>query len=372
MSGTLIPCQDGRWPWPGDSDVRSGPLSPSLQGERTLINSAVVSTGHAIPDGVITSAEIEALVTERSENFTMPGGLVERLTGVGERRHAEPGTTSSDLASRAGLAALRNADVDPLSVDFLIYSSASHDVSEPATSAIVQHKMGARNATFADIKNACNSFLNGLDFAAAAIATGRARRVLVVAGEVLSPTVNWSINSSLELRKKLAALTLGDAGAAVLLEATTDENTGLLPGRFVSDGSQWELSTVLSGGNLMGHDSSRFYFECDSAALQALAIEHIPPLILKSIDEIGWKLDEVKRIFPHQVSKGVTQALCAAIDYPTDQVAFTLDRFGNNAAASIPLALSLAAEQGLISKGDKILLVCGAAGFTAGVLPVIW
>ncbi|MCD5313291.1 3-oxoacyl-ACP synthase III family protein [Kineosporia babensis] len=331
-----------------------------------------MSTGHAIPDGVITSAEIEALVTERSPNFTMPTGLVERLTGVSERRHAPKGTPSSDLAAQAGLAALRNADVDPLSVDLLIYSSASHDVSEPATSAIVQHKMGARNATFADIKNACNSFLNGLDFASAAIETGRARRVLVVAGEVLSPTINWSIDSSLDLRKKLAALTLGDAGGAVLLEASEDEGRGLLPGRFVSDGSQWELSTVLAGGTLMPHDNSRYYFECDSAGLQALAIEHIPPLIEKTIAELGWGLDEVRRIFPHQVSKGVTQALCSAIGYPQDQVSVTLDRYGNNAAASIPVALSLASEQGLISKGDKLLLVCGAAGFTAGVLPVIW
>jgi len=230
----------------------------------------------------------------------------------------------------------------------------------------------ARNATFADIKNACNSFLNGLDFAAAAIATGRARRVLVVAGEVLSPTINWSVDNSGDLRRKLAALTLGDAGAAVLLEATHEADTGLLPGRFVSDGSQWELSTVLSGGNLMGHDSSRFYFECDSAALQSLAIEHIPPLIEKTVSEIGWNLDEIRRIFPHQVSKGVTDALAATIGFPRDQVMFTLGQYGNNAAASIPLALSLASEQGLIKKADKVLLVCGAAGFTAGVMPVIW
>ncbi|GAB6898415.1 3-oxoacyl-ACP synthase III family protein [Kineosporia succinea] len=321
---------------------------------------------------MITSAEIEDTVTARSHGFAMPSGLVERLTGVRERRHVQPGIASSDLAAQAGLAALAKADVDPLSVDLLIYSSASHDVSEPATSAIVQHKMGARNATFADIKNACNSFLNGLDFAAASIATGRARRVLVVAGEVLSPTINWEIESSVELRTKLAALTLGDAGGAVLLEATDEENTGLLPGRFVSDGSQWELSTVMSGGNLMVRDNSRSYFECDSSALQKLAIEHIPPLIEKTVAEVGWNLDEITRIFPHQVSKGVTQALCSAIGYDQNQVTVTLDRFGNNAAASIPLALSLASEQGHLNKGDKVLLVCGAAGFTAGVMPVIW
>lgn len=337
-----------------------------------MINAAVLGAGHSLPGRSLTSLEVEDAVTERSEGFAMQAGMIEQITGVRERRHVLPGVTSSDLAAEAGLDALRRVGADPMSVDLLIFASASHDVSEPATAAIVQDKTGCRNATFVDVKNACNSFLNGLDFAAAAIATGRAQRVLVTSGEVLSPTINWSVESLTDLRRKFAAFTLGDAGGAVLLEATEDGDRGLLPGRFISDGSQWQLSTVLFGGTLMGRDNSRSYFECDSRELQRLALDHIPPLIEKSLGEVGWQLDEVAHIIPHQVSLGVIDALCAAIGYPVDQVQVTLDRFGNTAAASIPLALSLAAEGGLIERGQKILFVCGAAGFTAGVMPVVW
>ncbi len=337
-----------------------------------MINAAVVGTGHALPERALSSREIEQRVSDSSDGFTMTAGMIEAITGVRERRHAGQGVNSSDLAAEAGLQALRAADTDPTSVDLLIFSAASHDVSEPATAAIVQDKTGCTNATFVDVKNACNSFLNGLDFAAAAIATGRARRVLVTSGEVLSPTINWSVKDVSDLRRKFAAFTLGDAGGAVLLEATEDEERGLLPGRFVSDGSQWQLSTVLYGGTLMGRDNSRSYFECDSRELQQLALEHIPPLMEKTLSEVNWQPSDVTHVIPHQVSRGVIDALCAAIDFPRDRVQVTLDRFGNTAAASIPLALSLAVQAGLIQERDKVLLVCGAAGFTAGVLPVIW
>lgn len=337
-----------------------------------MINAAVIGTGHSLPDRSLSSCDIEARVSRSSPGFEMQSGMIEKITGVRARRHAEPGVTSSDLAAAAALDALASADVDAESIDLLIFASATHDVSEPATAAIVQEKVGCTNATFVDVKNACNSFLNGLDFAAASIATGRARRVLVTSGEVLSPTINWQVSDLLDLRRKFAAFTLGDAGGAVLLEASAEEGRGLLPGRFYSDGSAWELSTVLYGGTLMGRDTSRSYFECDSKQLQQLALDHIPPLVEKTLGEVNWRIDQVDHIIPHQVSTGVVTALCALIGFPQERVRVTVDEFGNTAAASIPLALSLAADQGTFTPGDKILLVCGAAGFTAGVLPIIW
>lgn len=337
-----------------------------------MVNAMVVGTGHQVPEQVVGSAEVEERVRRTNPRLALPPGSIELISGVRERRYAAPGTVSSDLAAGAALAALADADADPLSVDLLIYASASHDVSEPATAAIVQHKTGCRNATFVDVKNACNSFLNGLDFAAAAIATGRARRVLVTAGEVISPTISWEIENVADLQRKFAALTIGDAGAAMLLEASDDGDRGLLPGRFVSDGSHWELSTVLFGGTLMGRDVSRWNFDCRSTELQKLALDTLPPLLTKTVDELGWSPDELALVVPHQVSRSIVQALCDALDYPVDQCLVTLDRYGNTAAASIPLALSLAAGEGRTRPGDKLLLICGAAGFTAGVMPVVW
>jgi 3-oxoacyl-(acyl-carrier-protein) synthase III len=335
-------------------------------------SAAVIGAGHSVPERIVSSGEVEELVTKRSSGFVMPQGMIELISGVKERRYADQAITSSDLAARAGRAALNDADADPMSVDMLIFASASHDVSEPATAAIVQDKIGCRNATFVEVKNACNSFLNGLDFAASAIATGRARRVLVTSGEVLSPTINWSVSDLNDLQRKFAAFTLGDAGGAFLLEASDDETRGLLPGTFVSDGRHWRLSTVLFGGTLMGTDTSRCYFECDSSELQNLALKFLPELLMDLSATSGWTASDIAYVVPHQVSRRVVTELCAALDFPEERCLIILDRFGNTAAASIPLAMSMAMEKKLIRRSDKILFICGAAGFTAGVLPVIW
>lgn len=337
-----------------------------------MSNAAVIGVGHSVPERRVSSGEVEELITKRSDGFVMPQGMIELISGVKERRYADEGIASSDLAAAAGRAALSDAGADPMSVDLLIFASASHDVSEPATAAIVQDKIGCRRATFVDVKNACNSFLNGLDFAASVIATGRARRVLVTSGEVLSPTINWSVKDLNDLQRKFAAFTLGDAGGAFLLEASDDEARGLLPGTFVSDGKHWRLSTVMYGGTLMGADNSRCYFECDSTELQNLALKFLPELLMELPGRFGWTAADLAYVIPHQVSRGVVAGLCAALDYPEDRCLVILDRFGNTAAASIPLAVSLAVEQNRIGRSDKLLFVCGAAGFTAGVLPVIW
>jgi 3-oxoacyl-[acyl-carrier-protein] synthase-3 len=336
------------------------------------MHAVIVSTGHFLPERIVTSEEMERRVAEASPGVTVPPGLIEAASGVSQRRMVEPGTVSSDLATAAGLAALRNADLDPMAIDLMIFASASHDVSEPATSAIVQDKIGCRNATFVDVKNACNSFVNAMDFAAAMIATGRATRVLITSGEVLSPTINYALPGLAEVSRRFAAFTIGDVGAAMVLEASEDDSRGLLPARFTADGSHWRLSTVLFGGTLMGRDDSRWYFEADSAALQNLALSTLPELLTKTAADIGWTPEDLAFVVPHQVSWSIIEGLASALDFPTERCLLSLDMFGNTAAASIPLALSLADEQGRIARGDKVLIIGGAAGFSAAALPVIW
>jgi 3-oxoacyl-[acyl-carrier-protein] synthase-3 len=329
--------------------------------------------GHFVPGRVVTSAEVEERVTASSDGFKMPRGLIQLLTGVAKRRYAEPGVASSDLAAEAGRRAMADAVVDPLSVDLVIFASASHDVAEPATANILQMKTGCTNSAVFDVKNACNSFVNGLDVAQAFIETGRAHRVLVAAGEVLSPTINWSVRDKADLARKLAAFTLGDGGAACVVEAVdAGEGRGLLPGLFVSEGEHWELSTILGGGTLHGFDPALQFFECDSAQLQGLAVGQLPGLVTKAVESVGWNLDDVDRIVPHQVSRSVIEQISSLLGIPVEKTEMTLNQFGNTAAASIPIALSLAVEEQRIRRGDKVLLVGGAAGFSAGVIPLIW
>jgi 3-oxoacyl-[acyl-carrier-protein] synthase-3 len=335
------------------------------------VRALITGTGRFAPDESWTSDMVEARVNASSGGWRIPKGIIRLATGVGERHYAPTGMCSSDLAARAAERAMETAGIEPRDVDLLIFASASHDVAEPATANMVQIALGCERAAVMDVKNACNSFLNGLDVAQAFIETGRAPRVVVAAGECLSPTIKWNIEGSDDLPVRLAALTLGDAGAACVLEASAAPERGLLRGAFESDGSHWELSTVLGGGSRYGADPDRMFFECRSTKLQQLAVTRIPALVTDVLMKLDWAIEDVALVVPHQVSSAVIERVASLLEYPLDRCVVTLDRFGNTAAASIPFALDLALEEGRATAGDKVLLVGGAAGFSAAVIPLI-
>ena len=314
---------------------------------------------------------VETRVNRESGGWTIPKDIIRLAVGVVERRYAPEGTSSSDLAARAAQGALEESGLDPQAIDLLIFASASHDVAEPATANLLQAALGCESAAVMDVKNACNSFLNGLEVAHAFIETGRASRVLVAAGERLSPTIKWSIHDHADLSVRLAALTLGDAGAAFVVEASPDGDRGLFPGVFESDGRHWELSTVLGGGSRYGGEPDRMFFECRSAKLQQLAVERVPRLVEQTLLKLDWSLDDVALVVPHQVSRSVIERVATLLGFPPDRCMVTLDRFGNTAAASIPLAFDVARDEGRVVAGDKVLLVGGAAGFSAAVIPIV-
>jgi 3-oxoacyl-[acyl-carrier-protein] synthase-3 len=335
------------------------------------IRALLAGTGRYAPDDLWTSDMVEARVDACSTGWSIPKDIVRLATGVRERRYAPEGVYSSDLAIRASQRALAASGIEPIDIDVLIFASASHDVAEPATANVVQAALGCERAAVMDVKNACNSFLNGLDVAQAFIETGRAPRVLVAAGECLSPTIKWNIDGSQDLPVRLAALTLGDAGAACVLEASGAPERGLMRGAFESDGQHWELSTVRGGGSRYGAAPEHMFFECRSTKLQQLAVERIPALVTDVLMKLDWSLDDIALVVPHQVSMSVIERIASMLEYPLERCAVTLDRFGNTAAASIPFALDAALEEGRATTGDKVLLVGGAAGFSAAVVPLV-
>lgn len=338
---------------------------------RSTLSAIISGLGHALPEQAVSSEEVEQRLVA-TNGWQAPTGRLERLTGVASRRYADPALASSDLAAQAGLNALADAGLPPEAIDLLIFAAATHDINEPATANLVQVKTGCRRAHVLDVKNACNSFLNALDIAASLVQTGRARRVLIASGEMLSPVISWEIHDAQDYQLKFAGLTLGDGGGACVLEASWDAARGVLPGRFFSAGEHWQLSTVLSGGSLMKQDTSRLYFECRSNELLALAAQHLPGMILGTLQQLGWTPQDVALVVPHQVSTTIVRTLCEMFDYPLERCMVTLDRYGNLAAASIPVALSLAQQAGRLSRGDKVLLIGSAAGFSAGVIPLVF
>lgn len=302
----------------------------------------------------------------------MPTGLVKLASGVSERRYAQAPLSSADLAAKAATAALEDGGREPEDVDLLIFASASTAMLEPATANLVQELVGCTHARVFDLKNACNSFVDALDVAQTYVEAGRSQRALVAAGEVNSPAIKWEIRDRTELTRLIAGLTLGDAGGACIVEWTDQHDRSILPGQFLSDGSLWRLSVVMSGGTLLRHDLSQIHLECDSIALQQVGNDLIPGAIAGALERVGWKPQDLSLVVPHQVSDGAIDGICDLVGLDPSRCTRTLREHGNTAAASIPLGLSLAKRDGLLNPGGKVLLVGASAGFSVGVLPIVW
>lgn len=335
------------------------------------ISTVIAGVGKYVPDNIVTSASIEERL-ELEEKLNIKSGMIEKLTGVKERRHAANKEVSSDMALKASEMAIKKAGISPDEIDLIVFASASHDVAEPATANILQEKLKAYNAHVFDAKNACNSFLNAIDIVDAFIQTGRCRVALVAAGEVLSPFINWDINTFEELGRGFAALTLGDGGGAMVLTASDEVGRGIQKSYFTSDGSTWELATIKSGGTLCPFDPSQAYFVSESAEINRLAIRHIPPILKSVLEKIGWRPEDVDLAVPHQVTQQIIERISKHVGIPFKKCMVTLTKYGNTAAASIPIALAEAIEEGRIHKGSKVMLVGGASGFSVGTIAVIF
>ncbi len=336
----------------------------------TGLSSVIAGVGSFLPDQVITNKKVD----ERLNGFSYMnvGNMIENITGIKERRYAREDVHCSDLATYAAQDALNNAGLKPDDLDAILFTSCSRDLGEPATACIIQHKLGAYNAQrVMDVSNACNSFLSGLDIMNSLISMGQAKTGLVVSGEKLSPFVNWNLKDQSELKKGFAALTLGDGGGAVVLTAKNgNNNEGILSSHFFSDGSKWELSVVMGGGCISPRNPEAYYFICDGLKLNSLALKHVPDAISKALEKSGYQLNDIDLVIPHQVSLSVIEHIARLISYPIENIMVTLDAYGNNGAASVPIALSKAIQDGRVGKGSLILLVVGAAGFSAGSMVI--
>ncbi len=328
--------------------------------------------GHHLPEKVVTSDEVERRVFETS-SYRIPRGLVAKATGIVERRYRADDEQTSDLALRASLVALERAQMEPDQIDLLIFASCMQDIAEPATANILQEKLGAKRSHVFDIKNACNSFLNGLDVAESIILAGKARTALVAVGETLSMTIDWNICSSGALRSRISGLTLGDAGGAAVLRAEANGNgRGILPTAFRTFGDQWRYATVLSGGSMYRLSEEHAYFRGNSQELREQAVKHIPRLVLETLKNVGWKPQDLDVVCCHQVTVDLVTDLAERCDIPIEKCVVSIRDCGNTAAASIPLCLSRAWSEGRLQPGVKVLLVGGAAGFSVGVVPLVW
>jgi len=333
-------------------------------------SSMIKGIGIYLPEKVYTSEEIENLAG--FQKFGIRNGMVKLFTGVEERRYASKNEQPSDIASFAGLEAIKDAGIDPEEIDIVLFCAITTDFLEPAIANIVQYKTGAKNAHCFDIKNACNAFMNGIDIADSYIKSGKAKCVLVTSGEVPSRLLKFNCLTRKEVERRNTSYSAGDGGGAVVVCATDNEQSSIKKIAFKSFGELWNNNVNWGGGVMYPHDPEKFYFVGDTKELVAKSFEEVPDFFQNTLDEIGWKITDISFTIGAQVAKYITTEMSKKIGIPLDKTISILQKYGNTGAAGISIALYEAVKQGKIKKGDKVVLFGAGNGLSIGCICLTW
>jgi 3-oxoacyl-[acyl-carrier-protein] synthase-3 len=320
----------------------------------------IVSTGSYLPEKILTNQDLEKMVDTNDE------WIVQR-TGIKVRHIAKQGETTSDLAYKAALDALNSAKVDPMEIDAIIVATVTPDKPLPATALFVQEKLGAKNAFGFDLNAACSGFMYALSVADGYIRSNLAKRVLVIGAETLSRITDYEDRGT--------CVIFSDGAACVLLEATDNDDEGLLSIKLHSDGHYTDLMEVPAGGSYKpcskeAIDNRDVYIKMKGNETFKMAVRHLISVSKEVLDNIGIEFSDIDLMISHQANRRIIEGVARRAKLPDDKVIITIDQHANTAAASIPLALDWANKNGKIKKGDIVLLNSFGASLTwsAGVI----
>jgi acyl-CoA:acyl-CoA alkyltransferase len=331
---------------------------------------AITGVGYATPARLVSSREVEARIKRESGRLPIPGGRLESISGIRSRYMVGPGEYASTLAIEAGRIALADAGVAPSTIDLLVFASASHDQLEPATAHIVAEGLGV-NAPAFDAKNACNSFINGVEIAEAFIKTGRARRVLVVSGETPTLVTRWKVRSIGELKRSFIGYTMGDLGTAAVVEAATD-GRGIFYSYHHATSKHWRIVQVRGGGARRPVPDPEDYFsEGDGTALRDAFLEVDDEHMARLFRETGTCWNDYAIVCAHQVAIPFIGDLVTKIGLPRDRLILTVDTFGNVSSGTLPLGLAIAKADGRVKPGDRVMWIGLGAGISVAALAFV-
>lgn len=320
----------------------------------------IAGLGWYLPERRVSSAEL-------AQQLKVAPGLIERTTGVLERRYAG-GETASGMGAAAARMALAHAGLGSGQLDAIIGASSAPQQCIPCTAALVQRELGApegRSLCF-DINATCLSFLIALQTAAQFIAAGVYRTMLVYSSEIASPSLN--------LGQWESAALFGDAAAAaVLTRSAPEEPSTIWHAQFATYSSGADLTQCLGGGTLHHPNDPRTtpdmnLFQMQGLAVFRQAVRIMRPFVDQFFGALGWQREHVDCVVPHQASRHGVEQLSDRLGFRDEQVFTNLRERGNCVAASIPLALAEAVHLGRIQRGDRVVLLGTGAGLTAGAL----
>ncbi len=329
-------------------------MTPKKNSLAMEINSKIISTGSYLPEKFLTNFDLEKTVE------TTDAWIVER-TGIKKRHIAAEGELTSDIATKAALRAIVNSNIKAEEIDMIILATTTPDLTFPATATTVQAKIGANSAFAFDIQAVCCGFVYALATANNFIKSGQVKNALVIGADTLSRIVDWNDRNTCVL--------FGDGAGAVILQATTEKNCGIISSNLYSDGS---LNNILktSGGPASTQKSG--FIEMSGKEVFKHAVEKMSKSVLTALADANLTVEDIDLLVPHQANDRILCAVATRLGLPKEKVVITVQDHANTSAASIPLALDFANSQGRIKKGDVLVLEALGGGLTWGSVVLKW
>ncbi|MBZ0135074.1 MAG: 3-oxoacyl-ACP synthase III [Planctomycetes bacterium] len=335
-------------------------------------NVYISAVGHLLPERVVTSLEIEDRLAPAYERLGLHPGRIELMSGIRERRHFEPGTRPSTVATQAAEIALDRSGLDRNKLGILIFSSVCRDFMEPATASVVHANLKLPHSCQCfDISNACLGFANAMMVAGNMLELGQIESALIVAGEDGGPLVESTIrrlNEDTGISRKssklsFASLTIGSGAAAMVL--TRDGDHQLLGGGMLVDS---EAVKLCQGGAEVGG----ILMQTDSETLMQEGVKLATRVWAETKSDLGWTNANVDRVFTHQVGVMHRKLLFEKLELDPAKDFPTVETLGNIGSVSLPISLSLGLEQNKLNSGDNVALLGIGSGLVCLNMGVRW
>jgi 3-oxoacyl-[acyl-carrier-protein] synthase-3 len=315
-----------------------------------------------VPPRVLTNSDLEKMV-ETSDEWIL------QRTGIRERHIVDPGVATSDLAAEAARCAIEKAGLTPDDIGVIVVGTVTPDMLFPSTACLVQHKIGAKHAWGFDLSAACSAFTYALTAASQIVAAGCHEHALVIGADVMSSIIDY--------KDRATCVLFGDGAGACVVSAAKDGEGAILDFEHEIDGSGGPALCMPAGGSLRPAsyetvEQRQHYVKQDGQTVFKFAVRKTEEIARRILERNDISPTDLDLFVSHQANRRIIQAASEKLGVDASRVIINIERFGNTTAATIPLALNDAVNDGRLKKGDLVLLCSVGAGFTVGSVLLRW
>ncbi len=335
-----------------------------------MYTSRIKGLGFYVPDNVVTNDDLSKLMDTSDE-------WIQERTGIKERRHALKGSdTTTSMGVKASLKAIEAAKINKEEIDFIVFATLSPDFYFPGCGVLVQKELGLPNVGALDIRNQCSGFLYALSVADQYIKTGMYKNILVIGAETQSPALDMTT------RGRNMAVLFGDGAGAAIVSRSDDPERGILSTHLHSQGEHAEQLAMITPGvgtkwvtELLAEndpDDVSYYPNMNGQFVFKNAVVRFAEVIEEGLKTNGLSNKDINMLIPHQANLRISQFVQHQFKLTDEQIFNNIMKYGNTTAASVPIALTEAVQQGKIKDGDLVVLAAFGSGFTWASAIIRW